>query len=133
MSEKDKLELVEHRGGCHCGGVTWKVLAPPDLTGSNVDQTELLLNFCFLVIHCNCSVCEMKQNHHFIVPRERFVLETGTSLISTYTFNTHAAKSGHFIYISQLNVNIWNLDINSVLSVEFRVSMFQDQTRTELV
>jgi len=76
MSEKDKLELVEHRGGCHCGGVTWKVLAPPDLT----------------VIHCNCSVCEMKQNHHFIVPRERFVLETGTSLISTYTFNTHAAK-----------------------------------------
>ena len=101
--EKDKLELVEHRGGCHCGGVTWKVLAPPDLTGSNVDQTELLLNFCFLVIHCNCSVCEMKQNHHFIVPRERFVLETGTSLISTYTFNTHAAKSGILsIFSSQL-------------------------------
>ena len=35
----------------------------------------------------------MKQNHHFIVPRERFVLLTGESLLSTYTFNTHAAKS----------------------------------------
>ena len=75
----------------------------------------------------------MKQNHHFIVPRDRFVLETGTSLISTYTFNTHAAKSGNYIKISQPNVNTWNLDINFVLSVESRVSTFQDLTRTELV
>ena len=127
------LELVEHRGGCHCGGVTWKVLAPPDLTGGTVGQTKLLLNFCSSVVHCNCSVCEMKQNHHFIVPRDRFVLETGTALISTYTFNTHAAKSGHFIDISRPNVNTWNLDINFVLFVEFRVSTFQDLTRTELV
>merc|ERR1712241_1186587 len=69
-------DLVEHRGGCHCGAVTWTVLAPPSLT----------------VVQCNCSICRMKQNHHFIVPRERFVLLTGGSLISTYTFNTHAAK-----------------------------------------
>ena len=99
----------------------------------SVDQTRLLLNSFSSVVHCNCSVCEMKQNHHFIVPRDRFVLETGTSLISTYTFNTHAAKSGYYIKISQPNVNTWNLDINFVLSVESRVSTFQDLTRTELV
>ena len=46
----------------------------------------------------------MKQNHHFIVPKDRFILETGKSLISTYTFNTHAAKSEHFINISQSNL-----------------------------
>ena len=37
--KEDRLELVEHRGGCHCGGVTWKVLAPPDLTGTTDTAT----------------------------------------------------------------------------------------------
>ena len=107
--KEDRLELVEHRGGCHCGGVTWKVIAPPDLTGIRLPlcQTLLLNPFCS-VVQCNCSICEMKQNHHFIVPSDRFVLETGAALISTYTFNTHAAKSGHFSSISQPNVNTEN-------------------------
>ena len=73
----------------------------------------------------------MKQNHHFIVPKDRFILETGKSLISTYTFNTHAAKSEHFIDISQSNLEF--IDTNFVLCVEFRVSTFQDLTRTGLV
>ena len=32
-------DLVEHRGGCHCGAVTWTVLAPPSLTGTSTTTT----------------------------------------------------------------------------------------------
>jgi hypothetical protein len=34
----------------------------------------------------------MKQNHHFIVPERDFTLLQGAQDLTTYTFNTHAAK-----------------------------------------
>ncbi len=34
----------------------------------------------------------MKQNHHFVVPHSQFTLETGEDQLSTYEFNTKAAK-----------------------------------------
>ena len=40
-------------GGCHCGALRFKVLVPD----SGVD-----------VFKCGCSVCWMKQSHHFLVP-----------------------------------------------------------------
>ncbi|GFR77355.1 centromere protein V [Elysia marginata] len=68
--------LVEHKGGCHCGAVRFSVLA-----SENLD-----------VIHCNCSICNKKQNHHFIVPKRSFTLLQGKSYLTTYTFNTGKAK-----------------------------------------
>ncbi|GFO43107.1 centromere protein v [Plakobranchus ocellatus] len=67
---------VEHKGGCHCGAVRFSVMAPAHLE----------------VVHCNCSLCVKKQNHHFIVPKQNFTLLQGESILTTYTFNTGKAK-----------------------------------------
>ncbi|XP_053702374.1 centromere protein V isoform X1 [Synchiropus splendidus] len=71
-----RMDLVKHTGGCHCGAVRFEVFASADLH----------------VFHCNCSICTKKQNHHFIVPQKNFTLLQGFDHLTTYTFNTHAAK-----------------------------------------
>ncbi|KAK6180033.1 hypothetical protein SNE40_012254 [Patella caerulea] len=67
---------VEHLGGCHCGAVRFKVLAPRDLN----------------VLSCNCSICKMKQNVHFVVPSSKFTLLQGQDSLTLYQFNTKQAK-----------------------------------------
>ncbi|XP_064620030.1 centromere protein V-like [Lineus longissimus] len=67
---------VTHFGGCHCGAVRFQVVAPAVLK----------------VVICNCSICHMKQNKHFIVPKSKFTLCKGEDQLTTYTFNTHVAK-----------------------------------------
>lgn len=67
--------LVTHTGACHCGAVTFEVDAPADLT----------------VWDCNCSICLLKRNTHFIVPKSRFRLLTGADKITEYRFNTKVA------------------------------------------
>ncbi|KAK0054158.1 centromere protein V [Biomphalaria pfeifferi] len=82
-AKKSKLQdastqtgLTEHSGSCHCGAVKFKVWAP-----ENVD-----------VFDCNCSICTKKQNFHFIVPKNNFVLLQGEDNITTYAFNKKLAK-----------------------------------------
>ncbi|KAG0722890.1 Centromere protein V [Chionoecetes opilio] len=68
--------LVKYKGGCHCGAVRFEVWAPQTLN----------------VIECNCSLCVKKQNKHFVVALSQFKLLSGHDNLTTYTFNTHAAK-----------------------------------------
>src|ERR1043165_3494387 len=65
-----------HRGGCHCGAVAFEVATP--------DEIEL--------VDCNCSMCAKTGYLHLIVPKSRFKLLRGGELLTTYTFNTGAAK-----------------------------------------
>jgi len=44
------------------------------------------------VVVCNCSICAMKRNDHFIVPAARFELLAGADALTTYTFNTGRAR-----------------------------------------
>lgn len=67
---------VKHSGSCHCGAVKFEVEAPADLR----------------VFRCNCSICQKKQNNHFIIPKRQFVLLSGEDFLTTYTFNTHVAQ-----------------------------------------
>jgi hypothetical protein len=69
-------DMSWHRGGCHCGAVRFEVLAP--------DDVEL--------IECNCSMCSKAGYLHLIVPKSRFRLLSGEANLTTYTFNTGAAK-----------------------------------------
>ena len=69
-------QLVQHKGGCHCRRVRFRVSAPAHLT----------------VLDCNCSICRMVPYLHLIVPPAQFELEQGESDLSTYTFNTHVAQ-----------------------------------------
>jgi hypothetical protein len=71
-----KQKMHWRKGGCHCGAVTFEVLAP--------DEVEL--------VACNCSICSMTGYQHLIVPKERFRLLTGKRKLTNYTFETGQAK-----------------------------------------
>ena len=68
--------VVDYEGSCHCEAVKFRVRAPAHLT----------------VWECDCSICLMKKNAHFIVPASRFTLLSGQNDITTYTFNTRKAQ-----------------------------------------
>jgi len=63
-------------GGCHCGAVSFEVLAPEEIE----------------VKECNCSICSRMGYLHYIVPKSRFRLLRGQDALTTYTFNTGTAK-----------------------------------------
>ncbi|XP_076331476.1 centromere protein V-like [Tachypleus tridentatus] len=67
---------IKHTGGCHCGAVRFEVFAKPDL----------------IVYNCNCSICTMKKNSHFVVSDEDFRLLQGEDNLTLYMFNTYKAK-----------------------------------------
>ena len=68
--------LVTHEGGCHCGKVKWQIQAPAHL------QTHT----------CNCSICDIYNYQHLIVPKQRFQLLTNTDNLSEYRFGSGQAK-----------------------------------------
>ena len=71
--------MTWHRGGCHCGRVRFEVEAP-----ANIEATE-----------CNCSICAKSGYLHLIVTGDEFRLVEGQDALTTYTFNTGAARH-HF-------------------------------------
>ena len=42
--------------------------------------------------NCNCSICNMKKNWHFMVPKSRLTLLQGEDALTVYRFNTMVAK-----------------------------------------
>ncbi|HUL48292.1 MAG TPA: GFA family protein [Steroidobacteraceae bacterium] len=70
------MNLVTHRGGCHCGRIAFEVDAPARLTVSD----------------CNCSICRMSGYQHLIVPRARFRLLQGADSLTEYRFNSGVAR-----------------------------------------
>ena len=69
-------DMSWHRGGCHCGAVSFEVLAPAEVE----------------VVDCNCSMCTKTGYLHLIVPKERFRLLSGEDRLTTYRFNTGTAR-----------------------------------------
>ena len=67
---------IWHSGGCHCGAVTFEVLAAPKQK----------------LTDCNCSVCAMTGFQHLFVTRDEFNLLSGQDDLTTYTFGTHTAQ-----------------------------------------
>lgn len=68
--------MTIHTGGCHCGKVRFEVEAP-----AAISATE-----------CNCSICHKVGYLHLFVRHAEFRLLQGEDALSTYTFNTGAAK-----------------------------------------
>lgn len=67
------------RGGCHCGAVTFEVLAADEIEARE----------------CNCSICAKSGYLHLHVEKDQFRLLSGTDKIATYSFNTGTARH-HF-------------------------------------
>jgi hypothetical protein len=66
-----------HHGSCHCQAIKFEFEAPADV----------------IVYRCNCSICQMTDYLHLILPASSFNLLSGDP--STYTFESHIAKH-HF-------------------------------------
>lgn len=115
--------MIAHRGGCHCGAVSFEVDAPARLPA----------------LECNCSICRMTGFLHLIVPRSRFRLLSGADALVEYRFNTGAArhlfcrKCGvKSFYVPRSNpdgysVNVRCLDPSTVEAVDVR--LFDDGSR----
>ncbi len=116
-------ESVTHRGGCHCGRVTFEVEAPPTIDA----------------LDCNCSICRMTGFLHLIVPLARFRLLSGAEALAEYRFNTGVARHRFCavcgiksFYVPRSNpdgidVNVRCLDSATIVSV--RISPFDDADR----
>lgn len=72
----DGSDLIQHRGGCHCGRVRFEIDAPATLDA----------------LDCNCSMCRMTGFLHLIVPASRFRLTAGADDLAEYRFNTGTAR-----------------------------------------
>ena len=69
-------ENVDHFGDCHCGGVKFKVSAPPE---------------GLIIQECNCSMCNRVGFLHLLVPKSRFAIIQGEDILTHYRFNTRVA------------------------------------------
>ena len=67
---------MEIQGGCHCKAVRFRIKC-----GAEVDVYE-----------CNCSICNMKNNEHFVVSEADFELLSGEDQLSLYQFGTMQAR-----------------------------------------
>ena len=77
-----------YSGGCHCQAIRFSVLLQENCT---LD-----------VYRCNCSICWMRQNHHFVVKNDpkffKFLSETKNNdpfscpNLTEYNFNTNIAR-----------------------------------------
>lgn len=68
---------IKHHGGCHCQAIKFEFDSPADI----------------LVYRFNCSICQMTDYLHLILPACAFKLLSGDP--STNTFESHIAKH-HF-------------------------------------
>jgi hypothetical protein len=69
-------DLKTHKGSCHCGAVQFEIDAPTRLHAHA----------------CNCSICYRSGGDQMIVPASKFRLISGEDAITTYSWNTGAAK-----------------------------------------
>ena len=74
--DSPSTELIEHRGGCHCGQVRYRVHAPSRIR----------------VSQCNCSICSRSGYLGLIVPGARFELLSGEEYLENYLFNSGTAQ-----------------------------------------
>ena len=72
MSDQDTAEI---EGGCHCGKVRFKLIAPLPLP----------------LIVCNCSMCQRTGYMHLILGPECYEILSGEECLSHYRFNTGIA------------------------------------------
>lgn len=72
-------QTITRQGACHCRGVRFTVDLPEELRGAR----------------CNCSICAMKGVVMVAAPIGALRVTQGADLLSTYQFNTMAAKH-HF-------------------------------------
>jgi hypothetical protein len=80
MRSRESAEMAEStdlKGGCHCGKVRFSAALPSHA----VD-----------VYTCNCSICAMKRNDHFVIPKASFTLVSGEDDLTLYQYGSKTAR-----------------------------------------
>ncbi|MCA9629513.1 MAG: GFA family protein [Myxococcales bacterium] len=75
MERMSSPPILPLEGGCHCGGVRFRVTSAK----RRIDD-------------CNCSICRKKAFLHWIVPRPEFEQLRGDELLGEYRFGTGVAR-----------------------------------------
>jgi len=102
----------QYTGTCHCREVVFSVNAPRHL----------------VVWVCNCSVCFMKKNAHFIVNEDCFVIEKGRESLTEYRFNTGVAKH---LFCSKCGVQSYYRPRSNPNGVAVTLSCLSPQSQIE--
>jgi len=111
--KKYRCSIVkQYKGRCHCSAVSFTVTAPLHL----------------VVWDCDCSICIVKKNAHFIVPSSSFVIDKGTDKLTQYTFNTHTAKH---LFCSVCGVQAFYRPRSNPDGVAVTLSCLEPQTQIE--
>lgn len=66
---------ITHKGGCHCGAVSFEFMGPPTTK----------------ITQCNCSICRLTDYQHVFVMQDDFTLITGEEALSEYRFGSGQA------------------------------------------
>jgi hypothetical protein len=97
--------MMKIAGGCHCKGVRFEADVPREVE----------------VLDCNCSICSVTGFLHLIVPHERFRLEKGAELLTSYRFGTGAAEhlfcsvcGVKSFYQPRSHPGAWSLNVNAL-------------------
>ena len=68
--------MPKHKGGCHCGAVSFEFEAPGAVS----------------VTLCNCSICNKTGFEHVFIPHEDLTFISGENHLTPYTFGSRTAK-----------------------------------------
>jgi len=108
--------IVTHKGGCHCGAVSFEVDAPDDIEATS----------------CTCSICTKTGFLHLMVTADKFRIIKGADQLTDYRFNTATAKhlfcstcGVKAFYVPRSHPNGWSINVNcidqeSVKSIEVK-------------
>eukprot|EP00960_Hanusia_phi_P054473 762669-Hanusia_phi.AAC.1 len=100
------------KGGCHCGRVRVEVevgdaedaereetmavgvnsTGEEDMKHGGANLSKTTKKKKIVCYDCNCTVCYMRRNTHFVVPLSRFRIIQGEECLTTYRYNTQVAK-----------------------------------------
>ena len=101
LNMSDEVARDWLRGGCHCKAVRFECANPAAAPGGLAEQRGGRRRL--RVWRCNCTVCAMRRNDHFMVPAARFRLlrpeggleavgSDGRRVLSEYRFGTRTAR-----------------------------------------
>lgn len=99
------MEKLTHKGGCHCGAVSFEVKAPADLE----------------VLSCTCSMCAATGFLHLIATKEDFKITSGEDNLTEYRFNTGTARhlfcktcGVKSFYVPRSHPDGWSVNANCI-------------------
>ncbi|WP_020398220.1 GFA family protein [Kordiimonas gwangyangensis] len=98
-------DKVTHKGGCHCGTVTFEFDGPSDLKA----------------VTCTCSMCARTGFIHYFATQDEFRITSGADNLTEYTFNTRTAKhlfcktcGVKSFYVPRSHPDGWSINTNCI-------------------